>query len=116
MHDEQNFAKYGTSQRILGPDDFARMNRFHAPLAEWGLSHVRWEARWTVLDVGCGGGANIARMLKLCPEGKVYGIDVSDESVDFARKHNCTSLDRRCFISQGNVCWLCLMPTGSLMG
>lgn len=92
------------------------MNRFHAPLAEWGLSHVRWEARWTVLDVGCGGGANIARMLKLCPEGKVYGIDVSDESVDFARKHNCTSLDRRCFISQGNVCWLCLMPTGSLMG
>ena len=46
------------------------------------------------------------RLLNLCPEGKVYGIDLSEESVSFAQKYNAKHLDKRCFIQQGNVCSL----------
>ncbi len=35
-----------------------------------------------VLDCGCGGGANIKRLLKKCPEGIVKGIDYSPVSVE----------------------------------
>ena len=35
-----------------------------------------------MLDCGCGGGANIKTLLKLCPNGKVQGIDYSAVSVE----------------------------------
>lgn len=57
------------------------MNRGHAPLATWGMSHITWHTGWLVLDIGCGGGANIAEMLHRCPEGKVYSRHI-------ARKQN----------------------------
>lgn len=79
------------------------MNRFHAPMADWAMRFVEWQPRWNTLDIGCGGGANIERMLKLCPEGKAYGIDISEESVAFACKRNREWLERRCFIRQGDV-------------
>jgi len=68
------------------------MNRFHASLARRGI--------------GCGGGANLNRLLKQCPQGKVYGIDLSEESVVFASKYNVKELNKRCFIQQGSVCSL----------
>lgn len=79
------------------------MNRFHASLAAWAMHLVEWQPQWTVLDIGCGGGANIARLLDLCPEGTVHGIDISEESVAFARKRNKRWLEKRCFIGQGDV-------------
>lgn len=82
------------------------MNILHAPLAEWAMRMVEWQPGWTVLDVGCGGGANIARMLELCPDGKVHGVDISEESVLFACKRNRRWTGSRCFIRQGDVCRL----------
>ena len=82
------------------------MNRFHAPLSEWAMGMVEWEPAWTVLDIGCGGGANVTRLLKLCHKGTVHGIDISKESVAFASKHNRRWINTRCFIKQGNVCCL----------
>ena len=82
------------------------MNCFHASLARRGMKQVDWRPEWNVLDIGCGGGANVKRLLKLCPQGKVYGMDLSEESVAFARRHNAGELDRRCFIQQGDVCSL----------
>lgn len=79
------------------------MNLSHTPMALWNLSLIDFKPDWTVLDVGCGGGKNIARMLKRCPEGKVYGIDYSEESVAMSRKQNGKLLGSRCFIEQGNV-------------
>lgn len=79
------------------------MNRGHAPLATWGMSHITWHTGWLVLDIGCGGGANIAEMLHRCPEGKVYGVDISPESRTFSRKKNRKELGRRCFISEGRA-------------
>lgn len=78
------------------------MNSGHASLARWGMSHLNWQPDWNVLDIGCGGGANLAQILKRCPAGKAYGIDLSPESVNFAKKKNKKHLDTRCFIEQGN--------------
>lgn len=79
------------------------MNRGHAPLSKWALSYVPWQPQWKILDIGCGGGANIAQMLKYCPQGEVYGIDISEESVAFAQKKNKEWVGKRCFIESGNV-------------
>ena len=78
-------------------------NKGHAPLAKWGMSYLKWSPEWSLLDVGCGGGANLAEMSIRCPEGSVYGIDISEESVKFARKKNRDLLGKRCFIEQGSV-------------
>lgn len=79
------------------------MNKGHAPLSKWGMSYLKWSPEWSLLDVGCGGGANLAEMSIRCPEGSVYGIDISEESVKFARKKNRDLLGKRCFIEQGSV-------------
>ena len=79
------------------------MNLSHTPMARWNLSFIDFQPDWTILDVGCGGGKNIARMLKRSPQGQVYGIDYSKESVAMSRKKNAKLLGSRCFIEQGNV-------------
>ena len=96
-------------QNTRKPEGFWRrtllrsINHDHAAWARWGLSHLDWHHTWNVLDIGCGGGANIARMMSLCPKGLIYGIDASEESVDSSRKYNRPELDKRCFILQGTV-------------
>lgn len=65
----------------LGRFSLRMMNLTHTPMARWNLSFIDFQPDWTILDVGCGGGKNIARMLKRCPQGQVYGIDYSEESV-----------------------------------
>ena len=79
------------------------MNQGHASLAHWGMSCMEWHQGWNVLDIGCGGGANLAQILKYCPQGKAFGIDLSPESVAFARKRNRRQLGTRCFVEQGSV-------------
>ena len=57
-----------------------------------------------VLDCGCGGGANIKTLLKLCPKGKVQGIDYSAVSVEKARKVNASAIAAgRCTVQQASV-------------
>jgi len=90
------------------------MNTGHAPLAAWAFTHLDWRPDWKVLDIGCGGGANIAHMLKRCPQGQVYGVDISPESVAFARQKNKAFLDERCFILQGTASDLPLKETHSM--
>ena len=64
------------------------MNRSHSGVTDWGLSHVSIGPRDTVLDVGCGGGRTVGKLAVLAREGKVYGADLSKESVAAARRTN----------------------------
>jgi SAM-dependent methyltransferase len=64
------------------------MNLQHAGVTSWGLSHVRVEPRFAVLDVGCGGGKAVERLAVVASEGKVCGIDYSPASVAAARSRN----------------------------
>ena len=76
----------------------------HARLAEWGLSHLTVADDANVLDVGCGGGANVARMLNRCPKGMVTGIDYSPVSVKKSSELNAAAIAaKRCNILEGNA-------------
>lgn len=80
------------------------MNLGHRALAHWGLRFLNIPKDANVLDCGCGGGANIKRLLKACPQGIVKGIDYSPVSVKKARKINETAIaEGRCAVLCGNV-------------
>ena len=82
----------------------AMMNLCHRPLARWGLSHLRIAPDAAVLDCGCGGGANIRKLLKKCPGGVVKGIDYSPVSVEKAQEVNRQAIrEGRCTVLQGSV-------------
>jgi SAM-dependent methyltransferase len=73
------------------------MNIKHTPMTNWGLSHLSVGRQDTILDIGCGGGSTIHKLAKIATNGKVFGIDFSDESVAVSRTTN------RHFIQMGRV-------------
>ena len=80
------------------------MNLCHSPMARWGFRFLKLAGNAAVLDCGCGGGANIARLLKRCPNGVVKGIDYSPVSVEKAQKVNQQAIRQgRCTVVQGSV-------------
>lgn len=79
------------------------MNFGHAPLTNWGLSLLSFQDHMTMLDIGCGGGATLQRLLKRSKKAKVYGIDISEESVAKAKKINADVLDKQVFVTQGSA-------------
>ena len=79
------------------------MNCCHAPLTNWGLGLVDVQDGWTMLDIGCGGGATLQRLLKRSKNATVYGIDISEESVAKAKKVNADVLDKQVFVTQGSA-------------
>lgn len=79
------------------------MNYTHAPLTNWGLKLVNVQDGWTMLDVGCGGGFTIRRLLKRSKDAQVYGIDISEESVTKARQVNAEVLDKQVYVTQGSA-------------
>lgn len=60
----------------------AMMNSGHRAMADWGLQHLAISEDAAALDVGCGGGANIKKLLTKCSKGTVKGIDYSEISKD----------------------------------
>ncbi len=80
------------------------MNRHHSKLTDWGLSHVEIEKTDTILDVGCGGGRTISKLAAMASDGKVHGIDYSEESVTAAHRRNTRWIDiGRVSIREGSV-------------
>ena len=80
------------------------MNRHHSKLTDWGLSHVTIKKTNTILDVGCGGGRTISKLAELASDGKVHGIDYSEESVTAAHRKNVRWIDiGRVSIREGTV-------------
>ncbi len=69
-----------------------RMNKSHSKLTDWGLTHTTVELRFTVLDVGCGGGRTISKLAARAAQGKVLGIDYSAESVAASRRCNAQAI------------------------
>ena len=64
----------------------------HAAMANWALSSLQIKEEGQILDIGCGGGGNIARLLKRCPNGTVTGIDYSSVSVEKSKKVNAQAI------------------------
>jgi ubiquinone/menaquinone biosynthesis C-methylase UbiE len=64
------------------------MNISHSDLTDWGLKHVSIEKRFTILDVGCGGGRTIQKLAAIATEGMLYGVDYAKGSVAASRGKN----------------------------
>jgi SAM-dependent methyltransferase len=69
-----------------------RMNKSHSTLTDWGLTHTTVELEFTVLDVGCGGGRTVSKLAAMTVQGKVHGIDYSEESVAASRRYNAEAI------------------------
>lgn len=80
------------------------MNSGHSKLAKWGFTKVYAKPDAKVLDIGCGGGANIANWLTKCTNGHVTGIDYSKVSVEESEKLNAIAIKQgKCDIVYGDV-------------
>jgi ubiquinone/menaquinone biosynthesis C-methylase UbiE len=97
------FSQCARPEGALGRVMLSFMNYTHGPLTNWGLKLVNIQDGWTMLDVGCGGGFTIRRLLKQSKDAQVYGIDLSEESVAKAKKVNADVLDKQVFVTQGSA-------------
>ena len=76
----------------------------HASMATWGLEKTNIPQAGEILDIGCGGGANIARLLARSKEAKVIGADYSPVSVAKSSKVNDKAIAQgRCEIREADV-------------
>ena len=78
----------------------AMMNSGHGKLADWGMSFLSLSTDAAVLDCGCGGGANLRKLLKRRPNGTVTGIDYSSVRVEKSKRLKAKA------ISEGRCCVL----------
>jgi ubiquinone/menaquinone biosynthesis C-methylase UbiE len=88
----------------LGRFTLWRMNSSHSKLTDWGLAHVAIESNYTILDVGCGGGRTVSKLAGMATQGKVYGVDYSEESVAATKKTNGGAIEAgRVEVRHGSV-------------
>ncbi len=93
----------GNPQGKLGEKLIENMNVNHESLAVWGTSQINISKDSLILDIGCGGGVNVKRFLKITGN-KVYGIDYSKLSVEKSSEMNKSEIDEgRCEIRQESV-------------
>jgi arsenite methyltransferase len=62
------------------------MEQDHLPITLPVLEKMQLAPTDNVLDVGCGAGWLSRRLAKLVPEGRVVGMDISDEMIRHARR------------------------------
>ena len=67
------------------------MEQDHLPITLPVLEKMRLAPTDNVLDVGCGAGWLSRRLAKLVPEGRVVGMDISDEMIRHARRASVDS-------------------------
>jgi SAM-dependent methyltransferase len=66
----------------------------HAKMGIWGLNNISINIDAIILDIGCGGGGNIDRLVKIAVDGKVYGIDYSETSIHISRRVNKENIEK----------------------
>ena len=76
----------------------------HAAMASWGLDIANVPADGEIIDIGCGGGANLARLMDRSLRTKVTGVDYSSVSVEKSRNVNADAIARgRCKVLEASV-------------
>ncbi|MBQ9889231.1 MAG: methyltransferase domain-containing protein [Bacteroidales bacterium] len=76
----------------------------HAAMASWGLSFVNIPEVGEIIDIGCGGGGNLNRLMERSLHANVTGIDYSSVSVEKSRKVNADAIAAgRCKVLEASV-------------
>lgn len=94
---------FGNPRGILGKLMLIAMEREHLPMARWAFTQFDVPQSGKICDIGCGGGYNVRRLLEKSQNAKVYGLDISEESVKKAKKINKCELGKRCEVMQGSA-------------
>ncbi|WP_405268644.1 class I SAM-dependent methyltransferase [Methanobrevibacter sp.] len=86
-----------------GIETIKNMNENHKHISEFAFSCVEVGKDDNILDIGCGGGANIEKFLGIT-SGNVDGLDYSEVSVSESVKRNQSAVDSgRCEVIQADV-------------
>ncbi len=94
---------FGHPKGFLGRLMLTAMEREHLPMAKWAFTLLNIPQSGKICDIGCGGGYNVRRLLEKSTGAKVYGIDISEESVKKAKKINRGEIGNRCEIFHGTA-------------
>ena len=79
------------------------MNENHKPISEFAFESINVGENDKILDIGCGGGVNIEKFLKLTANN-VDGLDYSEVSLSQSVKRNKKAVeDGRCGVIKANV-------------
>ncbi|MCL1984479.1 MAG: class I SAM-dependent methyltransferase [Methanomassiliicoccaceae archaeon] len=106
--EERHFdCDYGLFRRPFGEEGRALlkdMNEHHRKLSEWGLSVLPPMRCEKILDIGCGGGMLISLLADMFADSKIYGVDISEESVALTKEVNAGIVNEgRCHVSMASV-------------
>lgn len=86
-----------------GIETIQNMNENHKEISEFAFECINVSRNDKILDIGCGGGVNIKKFLKLTSEN-VDGLDYSEVSVSETIKRNQGAVDcGRCEVIQADV-------------
>lgn len=86
-----------------GFETIENMNENHREISEYAFECIKVGENDSILDIGCGGGVNIEKFLKLT-SGNVDGLDYSEVSVISSIKQNQNAINnKRCRIIQADV-------------
>ena len=86
-----------------GIETIQNMNENHREISEFAFSCINVGAEDEILDIGCGGGVNIEKFLRITL-GNVDGLDYSEVSVSESIKRNQAAIDDgRCKVIQADV-------------
>ncbi len=87
----------------VGRATVERMNNSHDQLTNWAMNFLEKDQVERALDVGCGGGATVGRLMEKYPNAFVDGVDYAQTSVDCSREFHGEALGKTCQIVQGDV-------------
>lgn len=86
-----------------GIETIKNMNENHREISEFAFKCVNVNVNDEILDIGCGGGVNLEKFLKLT-DGNVDGLDYSEVSVAESIKRNIDEVNEgRCDVIQADV-------------
>ena len=86
-----------------GLETIENMNENHREISEFAFECIDVNGDERILDIGCGGGVNIEKFLKLT-SNNVDGLDYSEVSVAASIERNRDAVDNgRCTVMQADV-------------
>ena len=86
-----------------GIETIENMNENHKEISKFAFSLIQVDSGDKILDIGCGGGVNIEKFLKLT-SGNVDGLDYLEVSVAVSIKRNQKAVDEgRCEVMHADV-------------
>ena len=98
------FSNTKKPEGLMGKMMVNSMNKGHAEVSDWGISHLDIEAPAHIGEMGCGGGRNSNVLLKKYPGARLTALDYSSVSVEKTKALNSEFINEgRCAVVEGNV-------------